>query len=128
VGALIMNIGEVAEIVQGKLFTKGIDTAIEVRGAFVGDLMSDVLATIKPEAILLTGLNNPQVIRTALIADVSVIILARGKKPSLEMIELANNEGMPLICSPLGLFEMSVRLAENNIVSYEDEFDLSKCA
>ena len=123
-----MNIGEVAELVQGKLLTEGIDTRIEVQGAFAGDLMSDVLATIKPEAILLTGLNNPQVIRTALIADVSAIILARGKKPSLEMIELANNEGMPLICSPLGLFELCVRLAENNIVSYEDEFDLSKCS
>jgi len=88
--------------------------------------MSDVLATIKPEAVLITGLNNPQVIRTALIADVRMVIIARGKQPSIEMVELANSEGMPMISSPLGLFELSARLAENDIVSFEQEFDLSK--
>lgn len=122
-----MNIGEIATLVQGKIHTDGINKNLEVTGAFAGDLMSDVLATIKPEAILITGLNNPQVIRTALIADVRMIVLARGKQPSIDMIELANSEGMPLVSSPMGLFELSARLAENNIVSFEQEFDLSKC-
>lgn len=122
-----MNIGEIATLVQGKILTDGINKNLEVTGAFAGDLMSDVLATIKPEAILITGLNNPQVIRTALIADVRMIVIARGKKPSMDMIELANSEGMPMVSSPMGLFELSARLAENNIVSFEQEFDLSKC-
>ncbi len=122
-----MNIGEIATLVQGKILTDGINKNLEVSGAFAGDLMSDVLATIKPEAILITGLNNPQVIRTALIADVRMIVIARGKQPTIDMIELANSEGMPMISSPMGLFELSARLAENNIVSYEQEFDLSKC-
>lgn len=121
-----MNIGEIAVIVEGKILTEGVNTNLEVGGAFTGDLMSDVLATIKPEAILITGLNNPQVIRTALIADVRMVIIARGKHPSIEMVELARSEGMPLVSSPLGLFELSARLAENNIVSFEQEFDLSK--
>lgn len=122
-----MNIGEIATLVQGKIHTDGINKNLEVVGAFAGDLMSDVLATIKPEAILITGLNNPQVIRTALIADVRMIIIARGKQPSIDMVELANTEGMPMVSSPMGLFELSAKLAENNIISYEQEFDLSKC-
>jgi serine kinase of HPr protein (carbohydrate metabolism regulator) len=121
-----MNIGEIALLVQGKILTDGVNTKLEVGGAFAGDLMSDVLATIKPEAILITGLNNPQVIRTALIADVRMVIIARGKQPSMDMIELATSEGMPMVSSPLGLFELSARLAENNIVSFEQAFDLSK--
>lgn len=122
-----MNIAEVAKLVHGTSLTDGINTNIEVKGAFCGDLMSDVLASIQPEAILITGLNNPQVIRTALIADVRMVIIARGKQPTIEMVELANAEGMPLFSSPLGLFELSARLAENNIVSYEQDFNLSKC-
>lgn len=122
-----MNIGEIATLIQGKILTDGINKNLEVVGAFAGDLMSDVLATIKPEAILITGLNNPQVIRTALIADVRMIVIARGKKPSIDMIELANSEGMPMVSSPMGIFELSAILAANNIVSYEQEFDLSKC-
>ncbi|MDD2521265.1 MAG: DRTGG domain-containing protein [Anaerolineaceae bacterium] len=122
-----MNIGEIAELVEGKILSI-CNKDLEVRGAFAGDLMSDVLATIKPEAILITALNNPQIIRTALIADARLVILARGKLPSLDMIELSNSEGMPLIISPLGLFELSARLAENGIISYEDDFDLSKCS
>ncbi|MEL7626055.1 MAG: DRTGG domain-containing protein [Anaerolineaceae bacterium] len=121
-----MKIDEIVVLVEGKLLTHGANNNLEVAGAFAGDLMSDVLATIKPEAILLTGLNNPQVIRTALIADIRLVILARGKIPSEEMIELANNEGMPLISSPLGLFELSARLAKNNIVSFEQGFKLSR--
>lgn len=122
-----MNIGEIAELVQGTFLTNDVDTKVKVEGAFTGDLMSDVLASIKPEAILITGLNNPQVIRTALIADVRMVIIARGKQPSGEMIALANSEGMPLLSSPCGLFELSARLAEHNIASYEQEFNLSKC-
>lgn len=122
-----MNLGEIATLVQGKILTDGTNKNLEVVGAFAGDLMSDVLATIKPEAILITGLNNPQVIRTALIADVRMVIIARGKQPSIEMIELANSEGMPMLSSPMGLFELSARLAEKNIVSFEQDFDLSKC-
>jgi len=118
-----MKIAEIAELVCGKILTEDYKANLEVQGAFVGDLMSDVLSTIKPEAVLITGLNHPQVIRTALIADASMVIIARGKEPTSEMIELAENEKMPLISSPMGLFEISSRLAEKNIISFENSFN-----
>lgn len=122
-----MKIAEIAELVCGKILTKDYKANLEVQGAFVGDLMSDVLSTIKPEAVLITGLNHPQVIRTALIADASMVIIARGKVPTSEMIELAENEHMPLISSPMGLFEISSRLAEKNILSFENSFNSNNC-
>ena len=44
-------------------------------------MMSDVLAYVKDQAVLLTGLNNPQVVRTADMMDMICIVFVRGKKP-----------------------------------------------
>lgn len=68
-----MKISEILEISQGKLLTPYANLDIEISGGFAGDLMSDVLASIQPESVLITGLSNPQVIRTALIADVRLL-------------------------------------------------------
>ena len=74
------------------------------------DLMSDVLSYVKPGALLLTGLINPQVVRTAEMADLRVICFVRGKKPSQETIEMAESKGIPLLMTPLLLFESCGRL------------------
>lgn len=81
--------------------------------------MSDVLASIQPEAVLLTGLCNPQVVRTALIADVKAIIFVRGKNPAEETIALALEEDMPIISSPLGLYKLSGLLMLAGLPSLE---------
>jgi predicted transcriptional regulator len=82
--------------------------------------MSDVLAYIQPEAVLLTGLCNPQVVRTSQMADVAAIVLVRGKNPPEETIELANKERIPLIKSPYGMFELCGRLYQAGLPSLEN--------
>lgn len=114
-----MNIKEILEVSNGTLLTPGINLDNEAKGAFAADLMSDVLASIQPEAVLLTGLCNPQVVRTALIADVRAIIFVRGKTPAIETIELATDENIPLISSPWGLYELSGRLMQAGLPSLE---------
>ena len=84
-----MNVDELINIVEGKLLNQNADMSRMISGAGGADLMSDVLASIQPEAVLLTGLCNPQIIRTALMADVSAIVLVRGKIPPVETLELA---------------------------------------
>jgi predicted transcriptional regulator len=83
------------------------------------DLMSDVLSSIKPEAALLTGLCNPQVVRTAQIADISAIIFIRGKNPTQETIRIANEESIPLIKTNYGLYEACGILYKSGLPSYE---------
>ncbi len=92
-----MNIKELIQITEGKLLTKSVDLSREIKSGCGADLMSDVLASIQPDAVLLTGLCNPQVVRTAQMSDVSAIVFVRGKHPPDETINLANLEGIPLI-------------------------------
>jgi predicted transcriptional regulator len=89
---------------------------LEVKTAFGADLMSDVLAFAKAGSLLLTGLTNSQVIRTANILDIAAIILVRGKKPSTETINLAKELKIPLLTTKYILFETAGRLYVKGIV------------
>jgi serine kinase of HPr protein (carbohydrate metabolism regulator) len=69
--------------------------------------------------VLLTGLCNPQVVRTAQIADVAAVVFVRDKLPTQDLIDLANMEGIPLITSPYGTFELCGRLYQAGLPSLE---------
>lgn len=114
-----MIVKDVIAVVEGKLLTPDVDLSRTVLGGCGADLMSDVLAYIQPEAVLLTGLCNPQVVRTAQMADITAIVLVRGKTPPQETIDLAVSEGIPLISSPYGMFELCGRLHEAGLASLE---------
>jgi hypothetical protein len=79
----------------------------EVHTACGSDMMSDVLAFVKEQAALLTGLVNPQVIRTAEMMDMHCIVFVRGKRPTPEMVELAEECGIAVMCSEKRAFEAS---------------------
>jgi hypothetical protein len=115
-----MDVSDLINIIKGKLLTPGIDLNRPVRGGCGADLMSDVLACIQqPDGALLTGLCNPQVVRTAIMADMACIILVRGKNPPSETIDLAIKEQIPLISTPFGMFEVCGRLFQSGVISLE---------
>jgi predicted transcriptional regulator len=114
-----MKLEELVKLVCGRLLTEKVDVQREVKGGCGADLMSDVLASIQPEAVLLTGLCNPQVVRTAQMADVAAIVFVRGKMPAAEVIDLANQEKIPLISTPYGMFELCGRLYQAGLPSLE---------
>lgn len=94
-----------AEVIAGAEFMHE-----DIKMACGSDLMSDVLAFAKHEALLLTGLTNPQVVRTAEMADLRAICFVRGKKPGQETIEIAKSKDIPLLTTPLPMFESCGRL------------------
>lgn len=115
-----MKLRDIIHAVQGTLyFTEEVCLDCDVKGACGADLMSDVLATIQPDAILFTGLCNPQVVRTAQMADIVAIVFVRGKQPARETIDLAEQEGIPLISTPYGMFEVCGRLYKAGLASLE---------
>ncbi|MBG0787738.1 MAG: hypothetical protein H0S79_21830 [Anaerolineaceae bacterium] len=116
-----MELSKIIELLNGKLLTDPEIVPKDIAGAMGADLMSDVLASIQPEAVLLTGLCNPQVVRTALIADIRAIIFVRGKNPAREAIDLANEEGIPLVTTKIGLFEACGILYNAGLPSLESE-------
>lgn len=116
-----MKLTEIISLLSGELLTTPNENSQEVAGAMGADLMSDVLASIQPEAALLTGLCNPQVVRTAQIADIRAIVFVRGKNPDKETIKLADEEHIPLIKTSYGLFEACGILYDAGLPSLEME-------
>ncbi len=122
-----MNIRDLIRIIDGTLVTRPANLGRVIKGGFGADLMSDVLASIQPEAVLVTGLCNPQVVRTAQMSDVAAIVLVRGKQPPDETIDLADEECVPLISTPYGMFEVCGRLHEAGLVSLEQPIAGGPC-
>ncbi|NTU62447.1 MAG: hypothetical protein HGB05_03385 [Chloroflexi bacterium] len=114
-----MQLQEIVELIYGKVLTDDNDLQADVQGGCGADLMSDVLASVQPQAVLLTGLCNPQVVRTAQMADVAAIVFVRGKVPTQDVIDLANSEKIPLITTPYGMFELCGRLYKAGLPSLE---------
>ena len=88
----------------------------QVYSACGSDMMSDVLAYVKDQAVLLTGLVNPQVIRTAEMMDMICIVFVRSKMPSPEMIKLAEESGIVLLASKKRMYEACGILYSNGLV------------
>ncbi|RCW53989.1 MULTISPECIES: hypothetical protein [Halanaerobium] len=88
---------------------------LEVKNACGADLMSDVLAFSNEKTLLLTGLTNPQVVRTAEMIGIQVIIFVRGKEPQIETISLANQLNIFLYSTDKPLFEACGLLYKNGI-------------
>ena len=111
-----MTLNDVKIILNAEVIVGEEHLDLEVKTAFGADLMSDVLAFAKAGSLLLTGLTNSQVIRTANILDIAAIILVRGKKPSTETINLAKDLKIPLLTTKFILFETAGRLYAKGIV------------
>ena len=122
-----MNVNDLIHLIDGKLLNPSADLEREIKGGCGADLMSDVLASIQPEAVLLTGLCNPQVVRTAQMADVAAIILVRGKTPAQETLNLAEEERIALISSPFGMFALCGRLYQAGMPSLERPVNSPSC-
>jgi len=96
-----LTIAEVIHIVEGTLMTSPDRLNMPVDSAFGSDLMSDVLAFVKDKTVLITGLINPHVIRTAEMLDITCIVFSRGKQPNEEMLEMAEEAGITVVTSKM---------------------------
>lgn len=96
--------------VLGAEVLNGDDLSIKVAAVGAADLLSDVLATSKSGTLLLTGLVSTQVIRTAIVADLCGVVFVRGKKPGEEILSLARESKIPVLATPLKMFEAAGRL------------------
>ncbi|MCT4620360.1 MAG: hypothetical protein N4A62_13330 [Marinisporobacter sp.] len=100
-----MKLSEVISILSAKSYTDPMDLDFSIEFCRASDLLSEVLINSKDHTILLTGLVNLQVIRTAEILDIRAIVFVRGKKPSKEMIELASSAEIVLLSTEYKLYK-----------------------
>ncbi len=115
-----MTLKEVVKILDCQVLTGEEELDSEVKVGCGCDLMSDVLSFIKPGALLLTGLNNPQAIRTGEMSEVGAICLVRDKQPGDDMVALAKENGIILLTTSLPLFDACGRLYQNGLVGHSE--------
>ncbi len=94
-----MNLKEVRDILHAEVLCGDDMLDTEVRSACGSDFMSDVLAYVKNQALLLTGLVNPQVVRTAEMMDMKCIVFVRGKQPEENILELAQDRQLVVMAT-----------------------------
>jgi predicted transcriptional regulator len=99
-----LTIADVCEILNAEVLN-GDNLSAKVTEVGAADLLSDVLAMSQTGSLLLTGLISTQVIRTAVIADLSGVVFVRGKKPGSEILSLAKESEIPVLATKLRMFE-----------------------
>ena len=110
-----MVVRDIINILDGTVICEG-DLDVEIKTACGSDMMSDVLAFVKDQAVLLTGLMNTQVVRTAEMMDMRCVVFVRDKKPTPEIIELAQESGIVVLASPKRMYEACGILYANGLV------------
>lgn len=105
-----MTLEQVLKIIEGRAVSGHVDPSYNITMACGADLMSDVLAFTHAGTLLLTGLTNPQVVRTAEMAGIRAIVFVRGKRPPRETISLAAEKNIPLLATRYTLYEACGRL------------------
>lgn len=99
-----MTLEEIAQILEAWFHCGEDKRTMAINSVCAGDLMSDLLAYSHAHALLLTGLANTQVIRTAEMLDLAAIIFINGKEPNVEMLQLAQHKGIPLLTTSRPLY------------------------
>jgi predicted transcriptional regulator len=111
-----MTLKDVAKLLNAEILICEDGCDVEVKTAFAADLLSDVLAYAKEGTLLITGITNPQVIRTAEMLELIGILVVRGKTPDAETLKLAQTKNIPLMVTKYIMFESCGRLYQNGIV------------
>ncbi len=116
-----MTLDEIRNTLAAKILARERDMGITVARAYCADLMSDVLAFSITNSLLITGLTNTQVIRTAEVADIRAIVFVQSKRPDIETIALADAKKIPLLVTEYSMFDVCGKLYEKGLRSESDD-------
>jgi predicted transcriptional regulator len=114
-----MKLSDIKSILKAEVIVGEDKLDIPVKSGTGSDLMSDMLTGPTSGSVLLTGLNNIQVIRTSVIAGVAAVVMVRGKHPSTEMKEQAAEQGLPMLTTPYTMYSACGRLYREGLRGVE---------
>lgn len=112
-----MQLKEIVDILDAEILTENDESvlALDVHTACGSDMMSDVLAYVKDQGLLLTGLVNPQVVRTAEMVDIVVIAFVRGKRPDAMTVDMAQQKGIILLSTKDKMYQACGKLYKSGL-------------
>ncbi len=111
-----MTLKEIGEALDAEVLCGDDRLGLSIKSACGSDLMSDVLVFMRPHWLLLTALVNPQVVRTAEMAELAAVCFVRGKEPEQVTVSLAAEKGIPLLRTGLCMFDSCVRLHDRGLL------------
>ena len=94
-----MTIADMVSALNAKVLIGSDKLDTPVHTACCSDLMSDVLAFVDEKTVLITGLTNPHVVRTSEMLDLKCIVFARGKIPTDDILESADEQGLVVLAT-----------------------------
>lgn len=100
-----MLLRDIMELLEAELLNEDVNLDVDLESAFAADLMSDVLALARPGTLMITGLTNIQIMRTASMVDMPAVVFVRGKRPPVETINLAGELNIPFVITAKTMFE-----------------------
>ena len=109
-----MKVKDIIDILKCQVLNEG-SLEEEVKTACGSDMMSDVLAFVKDQSVLLTGLMNPQVVRTAEMMDMHCIVFVRGKEVNPSVVDLARQKDITVLAKPYRMFTACGLLYSNGL-------------
>ena len=116
-----MTLKEIVGILEATIITNSIDLDMQIQSACSADMMSTVMYYHTADSLLITGLAQAQVIRTAEIAGIKAIVFVSDKKPAENIIELAREKNIPLLSTPRCMYTASGKLFQAGLPScYSD--------
>jgi predicted transcriptional regulator len=118
-----MTFREMATILSAEVLVGDDRMDGTIRDAFASDLLSDVLAFAKEGTLLITGITNPQVVRTAEMLELLGIVFVRGKRPDEDAVRLARAKKIPLLCTRYIMFETCGRLFASGLAGCIERVD-----
>lgn len=113
----VMILSDIRDILKAVVLARKEDMGIQIERAYCADLMSDVLAFSISNSLLITGLTNMQVIRTAEVATITAIVFIQNKRPDIQTIALADEKKIPLLVTDFSMFETCGLLFERGLRS-----------
>ena len=115
-----MRLATIQQVLKAKIIVGDDNLDAEVSAGAASDLMSDLLAgPTKSGVVVLSGLNNIQVIRTSVLSDVAALVLVRGKEPNEEMISHAGKHGLLVMSTPFSMYTACGRLFRQGLKGLE---------
>lgn len=115
-----LTLSDIRDLLKAEVFVGKDKMETVIEGGTASDLMSDMLTGHNSGVVMLTGLCNVQVIRTAVIADVAAVVIVRGKKLTEEMVKQAMGHGLPLLSTHLTMFSSCGKLFSKGLRGVEN--------
>ena len=110
-----MTVADIAKVLNARFLCGEDHSGKTVHSACGSDLMSDVLAFVKDQSVLVTGITNAQAVRTAEMMDIICIVLVRGKKADAAMLNVATNCGIVILQTDHSMFTTCGLLYESGL-------------